>query len=225
MTELIFLGTGSSLENLTQRNTGGFILKTLGCQIHFDPGPGAALAAQRLNVNTKNTDMIIISKEEQIRNNETNIITKISNKEIQIINQESKKLNVIGNTKIEKTNYAYKIISTNFTLLYIFEPITKEKIKKEKITADVLVIYNKQLEKTKGEISMDDSRKIISTIKPKLTILTGFGEKFKGDKAIEETRELKKKTNSQIVAADDGLQVDLVSYSALSSQKKIFSFD
>ena len=224
MAEIIFLGTGSSLENLTKRNTGGFVLKTGDEQIHFDPGPGAAAAAQAFNINTKNTNAIIVSKEESVRNNEWKLIKQLSDKQPDIINQESKKLSKLKTTKIEKSDYGYKIIAKNFTLLYLFKPLTKEIIKKDKLKADVIVLYNKFLNKGKEDLGIEDSYKIIFTIKPKLAIITGFGLNFKGDKHIQAARDLKKRTDVQIVAADDGTRVDLISYSALSPQRKIFSF-
>lgn len=224
MAEIVFLGTGSSLENLTKRNAGGFVLKTGDEQMHFDPGPGATAAAQAFNVNVKNTDAIIISKEESVRNNEWRLIKQLSDKQPDIINQDSKKLNKIRTTKIEKSGYGYKIIAKNFTMLYLFKPLTKETMKKEKLKADVIVLYNKYLNKGKDDLGVDDSYKIISTVKPKLAVLTGFSLNFKGDKHIQAARDLKKRTDIQIVAADDGTRVDLISYSALSPQRKIFSF-
>ena len=224
MAEIVFLGTGSSLENLTRRNAGGFILRSIGAQIHFDPGPGATVAAQAFNISTKHTDAIIISKEENVRNNEQNLIKQLSDKQVMIINQESKKFNKIGTTKIEKLDYGYKIIAKNFTLLYLFKPLTKEIMKKDKLKADIIVMYNKFLNKGKDDLGIEDSYKIISTIKPKLAVLTGFSLNFKGDKHIQVARDLKKRTDVQVVAVDDGTRVDLISYAALSAQRKIFSF-
>ncbi|HDD70858.1 MAG TPA: hypothetical protein ENF94_01715 [Candidatus Woesearchaeota archaeon] len=224
MVEIIFLGTGSSLDNLTRRNAGGFVLKTESEQIHFDPGPGAVAAAQAFNVNLKNTDAVIISRNDSIRNNEQNLISQLSDKQTLMINQESKRLNKIGTTKTERTDYGYKIIAKNFTLLYLFKPLTKETIKKDKLNADVLILNNKYLNKGKEEIGTDDSYKIIQEIRPKLAILTGFSSNFKGDKHIQTARDLQKRTGVQVVAADDGTRIDLVSYAALAAQRRIFSF-
>ena len=151
MVEIIFLGTGSSLDNLTRRNAGGFVLKTESEQIHFDPGPGAVAAAQAFNVNLKNTDAVIISRNDSIRNNEQNLISQLSDKQTLMINQESKRLNKIGTTKTERTDYGYKIIAKNFTLLYLFKPLTKETIKKDKLNADVLILNNNKRNKEKVE--------------------------------------------------------------------------
>ena len=141
-----------------------------------------------------------------------------------MINQESKRLNKIGTTKTERTDYGYKIIAKNFTLLYLFKPLTKETIKKDKLNADVLILNNKYLNKGKEEIGTDDSYKIIQEIRPKLAILTGFSSNFKGDKHIQTARDLQKRTGVQVVAADDGTRIDLVSYAALAAQRRIFSF-
>ena len=97
-------------------------------------------------------------------------------------------------------------------------------MKKEKLKADVIVLYNKYLNKGKEDLGIEDSYKIISIIQPKLAVLTGFSLNFKGDKHIQSARDLKKRTDVQVIAADDGTRVDLVSYSALAAQRKIFSF-
>jgi len=224
MAEIVFLGTGSSLENLTKRNAGGFVLKTGDEQIHFDPGPGAAAAAQAFGVNIRKTDAIIISKEEPVRNNEWKLIKQLSDKQPDMISQDCKKLNKIKTTKIEKLDYGYKLVARNFTLLYLFKPLTKEMMKKDKLKADVLILYNKYLNKGKEELGVEDSYKIISALRPKLAVLTGFSSNFRGDKHIQIARDLKKRTDIQTVAVDDGTRVDLISYSALSTQRKIFSF-
>ena len=83
MAEIVFLGTGSSLENLTRRNAGGFILRSIGAQIHFDPGPGATVAAQAFNISTKHTDAIIISK------NNTRIHVMVRTKILNLNNNKS----------------------------------------------------------------------------------------------------------------------------------------
>ncbi len=228
MPEIIFLGTGSSLDELMKRNLGGFVLKTEDCQIHFDPGPGAVLAAQAFGINIRKTDALVNSKDLLVRNNDLKLIKKASEKEIQVINSETKKTIKINNLRIQKLGsilpYGFLVNAKNFTLLYIFMPITKEIIKKDKLKADVIVLYNKYLNKGKDDLGTEDSYKIINEIKPKLAVLTGFSPNFKGDKHLQTTRELKQRTGVQVVAVDDGTRIDLISYSALGAQKKLFSF-
>ncbi len=228
MPEIIFLGTGSSLNNLTHRNLGGFVLRTEDVQVHFDPGPGALIAAQAFGVNAKKTDAVISSRDEIKRNNETSLLKKISDKNLIEVTSEIKKIIKINDVRIQKIGKTlvcgYNITAKNFTLAYIFQPMTKDAIRKEKLKADVVVLYNKYLNKGKDDLGVEDSNKIISIINPKLAVLTGFSPNFRGDKHIQVARELKKKTGVQVVAADDGVTVDLLSYSALAAQKKLFSF-
>ena len=61
--KLVFLGTaGNSVvaaKNL--RHSGGFVLKTDGVQLFFDPGPGAVAHAHRNNINLRENTAVLVS--------------------------------------------------------------------------------------------------------------------------------------------------------------------
>jgi len=56
------------------------------------------------------------------------------------------------------------------------------------------------------------------------TQLTGYTRKTLLKNPVYLARELKEKTGTQVVAARDGLTIDLYSYSALSEQKALSKF-
>jgi ribonuclease BN (tRNA processing enzyme) len=64
-----------------------------------------------------------------------------------------------------------------------------------------------------NHLSIKDIEKIISIKKPKLTILTHFGMTIIKAKPWEITEKLSKKLRVKIIAANDGMEIDLDNYS------------
>ncbi|KYK20968.1 hypothetical protein AYK21_01070 [Thermoplasmatales archaeon SG8-52-2] len=64
-----------------------------------------------------------------------------------------------------------------------------------------------------NHLSINDIENILSIKKPKLTILTHFGMTVIKAKPWELTEQLSKKLGIRIIAANDGMQIDLDSYS------------
>ncbi|UCF50169.1 MAG: MBL fold metallo-hydrolase [Thermoplasmatales archaeon] len=64
-----------------------------------------------------------------------------------------------------------------------------------------------------NHLSLNDVEKIISIKKPKLTILTHFGMTIIKAKPWEITEKLSKKLGVKIIAANDGMEIDLDNYS------------
>lgn len=61
--------------------------------------------------------------------------------------------------------------------------------------------------KEEGFLNIEDADLLINQVKPKLAIITGFGSKIKDQREI--ARELQRKSKVQIVAAEDGLKLEL----------------
>ena len=64
-----------------------------------------------------------------------------------------------------------------------------------------------------NQLSINDIGNILSIKKPKLTILTHFGMTVIKAKPWELTEQLSKKLGIRVIAANDGMQIDLDSYS------------
>ena len=73
-------------------------------------------------------------------------------------------------------------------------------------------------------LSSDDAIKIINAVKPKLAIIHHLGIKMIEADPMYEAREIQKKTNTQVIAAKDGLTVNPISHSSSVKQKRLGSF-
>ena len=79
---------------------------------------------------------------------------------------------------------------------------------------DIFIINSVLIEEKDyiNHISINDVEKIISIKKPKLTILTHFGMTIIKAKPWEITEKISKKLGVKIIAANDGMEVDLDNY-------------
>ncbi len=78
--------------------------------------------------------------------------------------------------------------------------------------------------KEEGSLSSEDAMKIISNVKPKLAILTGFGVKMVQGDPLEEARAIQRATGVQTIAAKDGMVINPLSYSVNLRQKTLNFF-
>jgi len=119
-----------------------------------------------------------------------------------------------------------KFITDDFTLSYSGDAKYSKELAKEYENSDILIlnIRNPFNEKEEGYLNSDDAVKIISKVKPKLAILTGFGIKMIKADPLYEAREIQKQTGINVLAAKDGLIVNPLSYSAKTSQKRLNVF-
>lgn len=81
-------------------------------------------------------------------------------------------------------------------------------------TEDILIINVVRLEEKQGiqHLSIKDVEKIISANKPKLSILTHFGMTVLRAKPWEIAENLSKKLGVKVIAARDGMEVDIDQY-------------
>lgn len=73
---IIFLGSGGGRKIVASqaRATGGFVVQDGEEQIHIDPGPGALVHAARLGIDSKNTNMVLVSHFHIDHSNDVNAI-------------------------------------------------------------------------------------------------------------------------------------------------------
>lgn len=191
---LYFLGTGTE-ETRGELSEGGFLLKTDRATLHFDPGPGAAQGLRKLKLN--NVDALVISS--PARAHDANLITATQT----IIGDAD-----FNGIHLRKHDNGFRITHTDGSILYLTEPA-----KPAKQTADVLILATHK-----------NAEKLITTIKPKLVILTGYTQREQKNNPVYLARELQKNTGIQTIAAQDNLTVDLDSYSAIAAQKSLEKF-
>ena len=130
------------------------------------------------------------------------------------------------NTNLENS-IGLKFITDDFTLCYSSDAKYSKELAKQYEGCDILIlnIRNPFEEKEKGHLNSEDAVKIISKIKPKLAIITGFGIKMLKADPIYECREIQKQTGINILCAKDGLNISPMSYSAKTSQKRLHKYD
>jgi len=83
-------------------------------------------------------------------------------------------------------------------------------------TGDILIINVVRLEKSPNieHLSLKDAEKIISKNKPKLAILTHFGMTMIKAKPWKIAEKLTKKIDVKVIAASDGMKIDLDKYNS-----------
>jgi len=74
-------------------------------------------------------------------------------------------------------------------------------------------------ESWKTHFCSEDAANLISQVKPELAIITHFGARMLKHKPIFEVREIQKKTGIRVIAAQDGMRIDLSSI--VTGQKKL----
>jgi len=119
--------------------------------------------------------------------------------------------------------FGLKFITENFVLSYSSDTEYSKSVAKSYENSDILIL-NVQLpgdEKAEGMLCRKDAEKIISMVKPKLTVITHFGLKMWKADPLYEARELQRATGCQVIAARDGLSISPLSYSARSNQKRL----
>lgn len=131
------------------------------------------------------------------------------------------------NAKHTNTSIGFKFYTENFVVSYTSDTDYCKELVEDHQDADVVIINCKYpLGLTqKGHLNSEDVVKFLEKTKPKLAILTHFGIKMLDADPIYEAREIQKKiSNTQVIAAKDGLVVNPVSYASSLKQRKLDAF-
>lgn len=117
----------------------------------------------------------------------------------------------------------FKLFTPKFVLSYTSDTKYKKNIAEQYEKSDILIINHKHpFDTSKADgLNSEDVIKIINKAKPKLAILTHFGSKLMNINPIYEAREIQKQTGAQVIAAEDGMSIDPLSYSASMKQKTL----
>lgn len=108
----------------------------------------------------------------------------------------------------------FRLETPNVTIGYTGDTNFFEGLAEEYADVDVLVIRMRHPKGTKepGCLSVDDVIKVLEKAKPKVAVLTGFGGKLLDSDVIATARSIHRETKIQVIAAKDGLEVDLDHY-------------
>ena len=83
---------------------------------------------------------------------------------------------------------------------------------KEQMEISVNICGFDRIDTHRVTLSIEDAEKIISTNKPSLSILTHFGMNVIRSKPWEIAESISKKLNAKVIAARDGMEIDLDNY-------------
>jgi phosphoribosyl 1,2-cyclic phosphodiesterase len=118
------------------------------------------------------------------------------------------------------------IMAPEFTLSYLSDTEYMPELLEDHEGADVLILntVNPFTIKTENNLNSEAAVKLISHLKPKLSVITHFSIKMLQADPIVEAREISRQTGHQIIAAGDGLSLNPSTYSAKRRQKTLKSF-
>ncbi len=125
----------------------------------------------------------------------------------------------------DSTAIGLKFLTTKFVLGYSSDTGFEKRLIEEFKGVDIMVFnVPNTTEKDEYSLNVDDVIRLVNDIKPKLTIVTGFGVKVINENPIEVAREIQKKTKIETIAAKDGLVINPVSYSVTLRQRTLNIF-
>ena len=120
----------------------------------------------------------------------------------------------------------FKFFTPLYTLAYSSDTKYSIEIAEEYKNSNILILNVPYLKTDKEQegLSKDDAIKIIKEVKPKLAVITHFGIDLLKADPLYEIRDIKKETESQVIAATDGMVINPVSYAADKGQRTLGGF-
>ena len=117
----------------------------------------------------------------------------------------------------------FKFITNKFTLTYSGDTGYDKGLLGFYKDSDVLIlnVQNPTGIKHKHQLNTDDVVKIISVVKPKLTVITHFGIKMHNANPIYEARQIHKETGLHIMTAKEGMVLNPISFSSSVRQARL----
>jgi len=112
--------------------------------------------------------------------------------------------------------YGFKFyLKDNLTVSFITDTLYNPKLQEAYQKSDLLIINMVRIKPDNANAVMhlnaDDVEKLVKAIKPKMAIITHFGMQVILNKPWKIAEEISQKTGIQVVAARDGMQLDLES--------------
>jgi ribonuclease BN (tRNA processing enzyme) len=143
---------------------------------------------------------------------ERNIILKIGERVgINDINLEA-----IPSKSKDPTGFGLKISTSQYVIAYSSDTKYQPSLINHYDGADILILKCVHPPAQEGEqtnkLNLTEVTKIIEEVRPKLAILTGFGIKMLNADPVFLAREITRQTKVQVIAAQDGLQLNPLDY-------------
>jgi ribonuclease BN (tRNA processing enzyme) len=136
---------------------------------------------------------------------------------------ENIEIHALKTNHLDPTCIGFKLFTSDFILSYSADTAYSGNIAEQYKGSDILIlnVVHPASEKSKINLNSEDVIKILNKVKPKVCIITHFGSKMLDAQPMYEVRHIQRETGIQIIAADDGLELDPVSYSAQLRQKTL----
>ncbi len=124
----------------------------------------------------------------------------------------------------EENSIGFKFFFPKFTLSYTGDTTITDDLLEELMGSDILVLNVPYPgNKAQGQnLDTETAIKIVSHVRPRLVIITHFGQDMLKADPIQEAREIQRITGVQTIAAQDGLVVSPGSYGKYKSPVKGF---
>ncbi|MEM3374826.1 MAG: hypothetical protein QXE31_06480 [Candidatus Woesearchaeota archaeon] len=146
-----------------------------------------------------------------------------------IITDNTKKL-AINNIDVEvidlKESIGLKFITHKYILSYLPDTDYNNDLAEKLKNTDILIlsVQDPRNIKRKEHLNSEDAEKIISKVKPQLTIITGFGIKMIQADPLYEAREIQKNTGINVVSAKDGMLINPLSFTTTVKQSSLKNY-
>ena len=117
----------------------------------------------------------------------------------------------------------FKIITDDFTLSYSSGSSYSAGLAEQYKGSDILIlnVVSPSNKKIEDNLNSDDAVNIIQRAKPRLAIITHFGEKMLEENPLAQARDIQLRTKTQTLAATDCFNINPATYAAKTNQKKL----
>ncbi len=131
------------------------------------------------------------------------------------------KITALKTQSNDSTGVGFKFVNDKFSVGYTSDTGYFPELAEDLKGSDVLIlnIVMPFGHTSEDYLSSDDAIKLIREIRPRLAILTHFGQKMLEQDPIYQARKIQRKTNVQTIAARDGMAVDPITYVATKDRK------
>jgi len=123
----------------------------------------------------------------------------------------------------DSTAIGFKFFTPKFVLSYTGDTGFFGDLIDELRNSDILILNTLKPfgHKSDDHLSSDDVVKILKEVNPRIAIIQHFGQKMLEMNPIYQAREIEKQSGVQVIAANDGLAIDLLNYSFSMKHKTL----
>ena len=141
----------------------------------------------------------------------------------QRIGIEDIEIRTLATKHSEQHNIGFKFFTPNFVLTYASDTAYSREFLEQYEKSDILIlnVVHPFSQKSDDNLNSEDAVKIISHVKPQLAIIQHFGKQMLEADPLYEAREIQKRSDVQVIHAQDGLVVSPGSYSASMKQRTL----